>query len=578
MELLVKFIAAENKVAIADNGAYIQEIVKKLIASGLIKSIMVNPSELEFGADIVREIDEEGNVFMTEFNCEESGQSDNWQIIFQYGTYNTAEQLEISIQSDTYSVEQKNYYLERLKVEIKKAVVKDWKDIIWLIDKDSECLSIELYPQIYKIENLLRELINDVMIKQYGTTWWESLVPYDIKDKHKARLGEYKSKVPSFNNVDDRLMSIDIDDLGKIITLVRYKWNPQYDEELNCLINGVQKIKEDKLIELIKKQRVEDINLWKEQFSRYLSEGFPDKFIKFSKDRNHIMHNKLLDRAAYNMIKTSADEIEEDIKTAIQKERRIVLSNEEKLEIEKKRMIEIQMLEELDHECRENDANVSIRTDDEIRDLFEESIFELIHAIEARFRFRSDVEIITRVTSISESRGELMSIKSRVDETELLIKYDMTLIDEEGADSELEICCEGEKINFSECIVYTNGEVEYDSESGLYMPITQDEISDISELTNNLEEFVNDEIENYREIVEPEDLAEFVCCSECGDDSICVNEEIMPLGTCLSCGYHNKVYKCERCGEWFNIEEGGFYNEDDDIAICDSCVKQYEEE
>lgn len=278
------------------------------------------------------------------------------------------------------------------------------------------------------------------------------------------------------------------------------------------------------------------------------------------------------------MIKTSADEIEEDIKTAIQKERRIVLSNEEKLEIEKKRMIEIQMLEELDHECRENDANVSIRTDDEIRDLFEESIFELIHAIEARFRFRSDVEIITRVTSISESRGELMSIKSRVDETELLIKYDMTLIDEEGADSELEICCEGEKINFSECIVYTNGEVEYDSESGLYMPITQDEISDISELTNNLEEFVNDEIENYREIVEPEDLAEFVCCSECGDDSICVNEEIMPLGTCLSCGYHNKVYKCERCGEWFNIEEGGFYNEDDDIAICDSCVKQYEEE
>lgn len=35
--------------------------------------------------------------------------------------------------------------------------------------------------------------------------------------------------------------------------------------------------------------------------------------------------------------------------------------NEEKIQIEKQKLIEQRMLKELNHECRENDANVSIR-------------------------------------------------------------------------------------------------------------------------------------------------------------------------------------------------------------------------
>ena len=33
-------------------------------------------------------------------------------------------------------------------------------------------------------------------------------------------------------------MAIDIDDLGKILTLIRYRWTPVYSEEINGLING----------------------------------------------------------------------------------------------------------------------------------------------------------------------------------------------------------------------------------------------------------------------------------------------------------------------------------------------------
>ena len=221
MGLLVKFIAAEDKKEI-EHEEYVNKIFEDLCNAGLIKNIMLTPDEMKDKENPVRELDDEENHFFINFNSVSMDKSDNWGIHFLFGTYNDAKQLEITIQSDTYNVELMNDFLEKLKLGIKKSIVKDWEDIIWLIDKDSECLSFDLYAKIYKIENLLRELINEVMVKQYGTKWWELLVPYDIKEKHKARLKEYKTKIRSFNNVDDRLLAIDIDDLGRILTLIRY--------------------------------------------------------------------------------------------------------------------------------------------------------------------------------------------------------------------------------------------------------------------------------------------------------------------------------------------------------------------
>lgn len=108
-----------------------------------------------------------------------------------------------------YKLEVKNKYLEQLKLTIKDIIQSDWERTIWLIDKDSELLSITLYPRIYRVENLARQLINEIMTKQYGINWWDKYVPKKIKDKHRARLGGYKSEVPGFNNVDERLMSIE---------------------------------------------------------------------------------------------------------------------------------------------------------------------------------------------------------------------------------------------------------------------------------------------------------------------------------------------------------------------------------
>lgn len=576
MNLLVKFIAVDSMAKTTDNTTYIKEIVDKVNDAGLIKNLVISFDEVKTGANPVKQLDEDENIFLIEFISEEMGKTDSWNIIFKYGTYNNSKQLEVEINSDTYTVDKDNNYLEKLKLTIKKIIVKELKNVIWLIDKDSECLSMELYPKVYKTENLMRELINEVMIKQYGTSWWELFAPTDIKETHKKRLKDFKSKVPAFNNVDERLMSINIDDLGELITLKRYKWSPTYEEKISYLLNGVQKYNDNVIRELLEKQRTIEIDLWKDQFSKYLPEDFYERFSKFSKDRNHIMHNKLIDRSAYTLMKDLADEIEDNLTQAIIKQSEMVLSDEEKIEIEKQKQNELAMREALEHECRENDANVSIKSYDEIKDLFEDSIFEFLNDLEENLRFRSDIEIVRNHNTSWNESGDLLSVISKVDGTQLQFTYDMSIFDEEGAGSDLNICCNGENGDFVTSVVYTNGAVEYDSDSGLYMPITQDEISDLETAVEEAEEFINDEIANYRENAEVVDIAELVLCSECGEDAICINEDILPIGTCMNCGYVNEIHKCERCEEWFNSDEEGMYN--DEIAICQNCLDTLDEE
>ena len=571
--MLVQFIAVDSKKQIDDNYDYISEIYKSINSGGLIKSLNINPDAANFGVGAVREIDDEGNVFLLEFNSKEENKSNIWSIYFVYGTYNNSKQLEISIYSDTYIPKVDETYLEKLKLRIKKCISRDWDKIIWLVDKDSECLSIYLYPKIYKVENLMREVINEVMTKQYGTSWWDTFAPANIKKKHSDRLREYKSKVPSFRDVDERLMSIDIDDLGALVEFKRYKWNPTFDEKISAYLSGVQSYNDGSIREELLKQRVVETDLWAEHFSKYLPEDFNERYAVFTRDRNHIMHNKLIDRAAFKAIKESVEWIEGDLAKAIKKIQNEILSNEEKFEIEKQKAIERQMLEELDHECRENDANVSIRDSYEIEELFQESIEEFLSGIEEKLRFRNDIEVITEYEGTGYN-GKLFSVKSKIDDVCLDFSFDMTICDSEGADSILEFCCNNGEFDAS--IKYQNGAVEYDDDSGLYMPITQDEIDDVDGIIDDIVDFISIELPSYLENANPEDIVEYLMCCECGTESICINENILPIGTCMNCGYVNEVYECDRCHLWFNSDEDGRVM--DDIAFCQNCLEKLEDE
>lgn len=150
----------------------------------------------------------------------------------------------------------------------------------------------------------------------------------------------------------------------------------------------------------------------------------------------------------------------------------------------------------------------------------------------------------------------------------------MQIDDSEGADSSLKISCDYEE--FNAFIEYCNGAVEYDDESGLYMPITEDEIEDIDNAVDEILDLIRRELTSYMGIVEQEDVADCLTCYECGEEAICINEEILPVGTCMSCGYVNAVHECERCHSWFNSDEEGSVI--DEIAFCQNCLDILEEE
>lgn len=197
----------------------------------------------------------------------------------------------------------------------------------------------------------------------------------------------------------------------------------------------------------------------------------------------------------------------------------------------------------------------------------------IINEIEENLRFRNDLEMTVHYGKEGNG-GKLFSVKSNIDDMCLDFSYDMQIDDSEGADSSLDFSCADKE--FSVSIGYCNGAVEYDDESGLYMPITEDEIGDIGDAVDEIMDLINSELTNYMEICESEDIAESVLCYDCGEEAVCINEDLLPVGTCMSCGYINSVYKCEHCLLWFNSDEEGRVF--DDIAFCQNCLDMYEEE
>lgn len=581
MNRYVEFIAVENTSGITDYYDYVESIFNKLVAEGCVSATAVSPRIVP--ASFILECDEEPTSFSIKYNREDDGKSDSWKLLFKFGTYYGNLQLQISILSDTYIVTVEDPFLEKLKLAIKQSIIHDWVEIIWLIDEDSQCLSESIYPDLYTVENSLRRLINSVMVKAYGTKWWDLFVPYSIKEKHRSRLAGYKSMIPGFNNVDEKLMSIDIGDLSTILTLEKKKWDPKFEDELNSLLNGMSLQKTEKIMEILNKQMKVETSLWDQWFSKYLPGSFKADFKKFELYRNHIAHNKLIDRSAYRKIKEISELISNNLKDAIKKAEADILSAEDKIIVEREREEYLQLLEECERENKENDAGVKIRNTDEIRGLLSDAVEEVISFLSEKLCFREDIEIQTG--EYNEKGYTALEITSKINDEMISVSIDFEINDEEGAES-LATLQYGDKETY---INYTNGEVEYDPEQGLYMPRTQDELSaeDIENAKESILEYINDITDIKGKAHEAcylavrdgnsSPIAEGVECEECGECEISVDEEFAPIGTCLNCGCKNNISMCDRCEEWFNTDSDGMY-EEYGASLCQNCLDEFEEE
>ena len=581
---MVNFLMINGNIQPVDMFGYIENVVTELQKKGLITKIEYSPAQCDFGDDSCL-IEVEDTFYLANFIYSKDDKENHWQIAFEYGTYNSCSQLQIKILSADYELNVADNYLEQLKFAIKLLVKPNWEKIIWLMDKDSEQLSIALYPRIYRVENLARQLISEIMTKEYGFEWWDTYVPLTIKNKHMGRLGGYKSITPGFANVDERLMSIDIGDLNSIITLKEKKWNPAFIPEISSFLNEQSDMKLERMKTLLSAQMIVSIDLWVEQFSKYLSEDFIKDFKTFELNRNHIVHNKLIDRSAYGSISNSISTVEAELIKALAKIEQVVVSKEQREAREQQRAIEQEEMEVALKDIMESEAGVKIRNSQEIIEVYEEQLFIFHSELQEYLRFRNDLEI-GEYKSIENDTGILFEIRYKVNDESAIVSYSIECMDDsQGSESVVAVnIMVGENV-FSKDIAYTNGEISFNSHQSCYMPETQDSISmeDLSALKEGAVDFLNEQFENLREKVDSEmfsiikdggssPLAEFSCW-ECGEEYICIDENYGALGQCLNCGEMNDICFCDRCESYF---EGTA--DEDGPNFCENCLEDFNKE
>ena len=310
-------------------------------------------------------------------------------------------------------------------------------------------------------------------------------------------------------------------------------------------------------------------------------------------NRNHIAHNKLIDKSAYKNILYSIDVVQEALLRGIQKMSSEFKSEEERKEEEfESELLLLQeelILSERILELKESESGVITRDSNQILALFNDELSRLYDSIEESFRF-SEYLNFSDYTELDNcnSNSVVFEIENKIDGYVISFEANTDINDYEGSQSFLYL---GYKKDGSPSleeigrVSYTNGEVEFDEFQGTYMPVQMDSVSEheLSKLGNRLIDIINTEFTDYKELVESSKYSIIkdggsdpilnLLCEECGEEWICVDENITDLGKCLNCGEINEVTECERCGRY---DFGSPC--DDEPFLCDDCWNYYKEE
>ena len=571
LQTLVEFVAIAEQKVVDNFDSYMVEFQNFLVDSGVIDAEEVDSEFYSLN---------EVPLYLIDFHSGEY----IWRIGVEFSTYEKNYELMVSIQSENYIISTENEYLEQLKRIVKNFIKTKHKKIFWLYDSESEFLATDLYPKVFTVENLARKFITLVMNRKFGIHWWK-LVSLKIQEKHKSRFGGYKAIIDNFKDVDERLMSIDTGDLHDILSNKVMKWE---SSEENIMELTQPNLHSENLAKILQRQQVVYSDWWQTIFSPLLPESFLSEFKEFELNRNHIAHNKLIDKAAYKRILHSIDVVQKALDCGLEK-MSLELKSKEVLKEEEFELLQEVLMSERTLELKEIESGVIIRNSNQILALFNDELSRLYESIEEFFRF-SEYLNFSDYTELKNcnSNSVVFEIQKKIDGYVISFEANTEINDYEGTQSflYLEYKKDGSpSLEEIGRVSYTNGEVEFNEFQSNYMPIQMDGISEheMSRLGEKIVDIINSEFTDYKEIVESSknciikdggsDPILDLPCEECGEVWICIDKNVTDLGKCLNCGEINKVTECERCGRY---DLGSIC--DDEPFLCDDCWNYYKVE
>lgn len=220
--------------------------------------------------------------------------------------------------------------LEVISKELRRAVkVKGFGfkiSVLW--DDVSNYYRKLSYPLISNVENLMRKLITQFMIKKIGTDWVKKALP----DEFKSHI-EQKNNIKDTNVIENLLYEADF------IKLSSFLFNPY--SELKDTKELFEKIKaiysksnvDSQINDILK---LEPKSNWERFFTQIdilknvSSEGLEKDWEKLYKIRNKVAHNKLFNKEDYNTLITTIEKVEKKIKNAIDNIDKVDVPEEQK--------------------------------------------------------------------------------------------------------------------------------------------------------------------------------------------------------------------------------------------------------
>lgn len=157
------------------------------------------------------------------------------------------------------------------------------------------------YPVINNIENLMRKLIFEFMIKNLGSDWMDRTIPEELKAKLREKAGDIR---------ENCLYESDF------IQLILFMFKPY--SEISTIGNLYKKIEE--VEDLADVKALVPKSNWDRYFSDLIAfENLEDTWGELYELRNRVAHNKLLSRTDFEEVERLTEKIESPLLEAIDK-------------------------------------------------------------------------------------------------------------------------------------------------------------------------------------------------------------------------------------------------------------------
>ena len=439
-----------------------------------------------------------------------------YTVIFQMDTYEWNRQFTIKIGYSQIRVgipvlqmREKiagyDHFLEKLKISIKNALIRDWYKCVWIKDNQSLELSREVYSDIYMAENELRAFISRIMIEHFGIDWHDRPEFYKLKASIEENAVIIKRNVPNFNNIDVNLYTVTLEKLMDTVMADIYSDAMQDSPEMQKLIKErifatTQLDKMKSALDFLKNRYVKKYNIWERFFKPLIVDPvrWEELLTSFIANRNHVAHNKLLDYMSKETMLSDTREFRRFIREAV-----IKFDEENCSEEVEETLQAIADQREYEQEARmeiiESESGVKIRDKKEILKLFQDTVDEIYIDAVNKVYFDEGIEVLGEC-QLQDSVDEQLLFSITGKSSKKLEIYGVIDIDvSEGTASAMQIRVYSADENIvNGDIGYMNGEAEYSPEQTSYMPVVMDSYDDSNAeiIKNAVDEFLERERED----------------------------------------------------------------------------------